>query len=231
MSNPALMASAFMSNPFGFAQAMTEEMNRVFSAFDEGFGAPVGRVGGDTGRGGSAGGAQQAGQVQSQSGQRQNMQRGMQPRGGQLAQWMPQMEVLQRGDQLVVRADLPGLTPDDVQIEIEDGVLTVSGERRQSFEDRQDGFYRTERSYGAFSRSIALPDGVNEEQVQARFEHGVLEITAPLPQQPVSRSRRVQVQSGSGASQSSAQQPQQSAGSTSEQNAQGAADLAGQSPS
>lgn len=263
MSNPALMASAFMSNPFGFAQAMTQEMDRVFSAFDDGFVAPIGRVGGGTGRSVSAGGAEQGAQSQPQSpsGQQQSMQQStqqsMQQRGGQLAQWIPQMEVLQRGDQLVVRADLPGLTPDDVQIEIEDGVLTVSGERRQSFEDRQDGFYRTERSYGAFSRSIALPEGVNEDQVQARFEHGVLEVTAPMPQQPVSRSRRVQVQSGSGASQSSAQQSAQSAGagttqdaaqsggqnaeqssgrstssgSTSAASAQGAADLAGQSPS
>jgi HSP20 family protein len=261
MNNPALMASAFMSNPFGFAQAMTQAMDRVFSAFNDGFGSPIGQVGGGMGRA-AAGGAQQ-GMQQAQQGMQQGVQRGAQQQsaqspsgqqqgfqrsGGQLTQWIPAMEVLQRGDQLVVRADLPGLTPDDVEIEIEDGVLTVSGERRHSFEDRQEGLYRTERSYGAFSRSIALPEGIDEDQVQARFEHGVLEVTVPLPQQSVSRARRVQVQSGSGAGQSSAQQPGQSAGAAPAQGAgqssgqseaqsqaqsstQNAADIAGQSPS
>src|SRR5436305_850953 len=79
--------------------------------------------------------------------------------------WAPQMEVFQRANELVVRADIPGVAPDDVQIDIEDGVLTISGERRQTNEDRQEGFYRSERSYGTFARSIALPEGVDEEQV------------------------------------------------------------------
>lgn len=176
MANPWLMTNAFMSNPFGFAQAMTEEMDRLFSSGADV--SPYGRMesGGQSGR-------------------------SVAPHGGQRrpgGQWMPQVEVRQRGNELVVSADLPGLKPEDVEIEIEDGVLTISGERQQASEDRDQGFFRSERSYGAFTRSIALPDGVDEDQVQARFEHGVLEVTVPLPQQR-QRGRRVQIQAGGGA--------------------------------
>ena len=177
MANPGLMASAFMTNPYAFAQAMSQEMDRLFSAGD--VGSSFGQLGG-------------GGRALASSGSR-----GQQQGGRGLGQWTPQMELFQRGNELVVRADLPGLRPEDVQIEIEDGVLTLSGERRQSNEDRQEGFYRSERSYGAFTRSIPLPEGVDEDKVQARFEHGELEVTVPLPEQR-SRARRVQIQSGRG---------------------------------
>jgi HSP20 family protein len=118
--------------------------------------------------------------------------------------------VFQRGNDMVVRADLPGISPDDVQIDVEDGVLTISGERRNTNEDQQEGFYRSERSYGAFSRSIALPEGVDEDKVNARYEHGVLDVTVPLPQQQHQRGRRVQIQSGAGSG--SSQHAGQSAG-------------------
>lgn len=174
MTNPGLMASAFMSDPFAFAQAMSQEMDRLFDTF------------GGTSQGGRSLSTEGSGRGLLQQGSR-----------GQ-AYWAPQMEVFQRGNDMVVRADLPGLSPDDVQIDVEDGVLTISGERRQTNEDRQEGFYRSERSYGTFSRSIALPEGVDEEQVNARYEHGVLEVTVPIPQQQRQRGRRVQIQSGTG---------------------------------
>lgn len=198
MTNPGLMASAFMSNPFAFAQAMSQEMDRLFDTFG---------TSSQGGRGLSTGSAAQGLQ---QGGQQMGLQGG---RG--LANWAPPMEVFQRGNEIVVRADLPGMAPDDVQIDIEDGVLTISGERRQTNEERQEGFYRSERSYGSFARSIALPEGVDEDQVNARFEHGVLEVTVPLPEQHRQRGRRVQIQSGAGAgsSQSAGQSSgQQSAG-------------------
>jgi HSP20 family protein len=176
MANPWLMTNAFMSNPFGFAQAMSREMDRLFGGYDAGA-AP--------------GGALQGGALQGGA-----LQRGAQPGARGPAHWAPQMELFQRGNELVVRADLPGLTPDDVEIEIDDGVLTISGERRQTAEDRQEGFYRSERSYGSFSRSIPLPEGVDEDAVGARFDHGVLEVTVPMPQSQRSRGRRVQIQSG-----------------------------------
>jgi HSP20 family protein len=175
MTNPGLMASAFMSDPFAFAQVMSQEMDRLFDTF---------------------GGAGQGGRnLSTQGGGRSPQQ------GGRQSYWAPQMEVFQRGNEMVVRADVPGLSPDDVQIDVEDGVLTISGERRQSNEDKQEGFYRSERSYGTFARSIALPEGVDEEQVNARYEHGVLEVTVPIPQQQRQRGRRVQIQSGTGTGQ------------------------------
>jgi HSP20 family protein len=206
------MASAFMSNPFAFAQAMSQEMDRLFEATSSGgIGSPMGHheSGLQAARGmtaSSARGMQQAGMA-----------------GGRgMAHWAPQMEVMQRGNELVISADLPGLTPDDVQLQVEDGMLTISGERRQSGEERQDGFYRSERSYGSFSRSIALPEGVDEDQVNARFEHGVLEVSVPLPQQQRRRGRRVQIQSGGamGAAQSAGQGSQQQNSQGSEANAQ-----------
>jgi HSP20 family protein len=191
MTNPGLMASAFMSDPFAFAQAMSQEMDRLFDTF-----------GGTTqgGRNVMSGGSGRSLQQQGSRGQ---------------SYWTPPMEVFQRGNEMVVRADLPGISPDDVQIDIEDGVLTISGERQNSNEERQEGFYRSERSYGSFARSIALPEGVDEDQVNARYEHGVLEVTVPLPQQQRQRGRRVQVQSGagSGSSQSAGQSSGQQSGS------------------
>ena len=138
--------------------------------------------------------------------------RGLQQQGSRgQSYWTPSMEVFQRGNEMIVRADLPGISPDDVQIDVEDGVLTISGERQNTNEDQpQQGFYRSERSYGAFARSIALPENVDEDQVHARFEHGVLEVTVPLPQQQRQRGRRVQIQSGAGAA--SSQQSGQTSG-------------------
>lgn len=107
--------------------------------------------------------------------------------------WHPKIETFQRDNELVVSADLPGLDPDDVHVDVENGILTISGERRQSHEDSsEDGYYRSERSYGAFSRSITLPDNVDEDKINARFDKGVLEVTMPLPEQR-QRSRRIQV--------------------------------------
>ena len=195
MTNPGLMASAFMSDPFAFAQAMSQEMDRLFDTF---------------------GGTSQGGRNAMTSGS----SRGLQQQGGRAqSYWTPPMEVFQRGNEMVVRADLPGISPDDVQIEVEDGVLTISGERRNNNEDRQEGFYRSERSYGAFARSIALPEGVDEDQVNAHYEHGVLEVTVPLPQQQRQRGRRVQIQSGAGAG--SSQRVGQSAGQSSGQQSSG----------
>jgi HSP20 family protein len=82
----------------------------------------------------------------------------------------------------MVRADLPGLKPDDVRIEVADGALTIEGERRSEMEaEEEGGVYRSERVYGRFSRTIPIPEGADVEHAQARFDEGVLEITVPLP--------------------------------------------------
>ena len=103
-------------------------------------------------------------------------------------EWMPQIEVIQNNGQFTVRADLPGLTKDDVKVEITDDFLTLSGERKEEKEEKREGFYRSERSYGSFYRQIPLPEGAKTENATAAFNKGVLEITIPAPKaEPLTR--------------------------------------------
>jgi HSP20 family protein len=102
--------------------------------------------------------------------------------GGTLRRWMPPMDLVETEDHFVLRADLPGLGEGDVNIELEDRVLTVSGERKAEHESTKEGFHRIERAFGAFSRSLTLPEGVNPEAVEAHFNRGVLEIRVPKPE-------------------------------------------------
>jgi HSP20 family protein len=124
--------------------------------------------------------------------------RGLAPRGiGNLGQsgWSPQIEVSEREGNLVVCADLPGLKKEDIELQITDNALTIRGERRQQSEDNREGFYRSERSYGSFFRSIPLPEGVDAENATASFRDGVLEVSVPMPQR-AERSRRIEIGEG-----------------------------------
>ena len=118
--------------------------------------------------------------------------------------WTPAMDLLETEDQFVLRADLPGLSEEDVNIELEDNVLTVSGERKAEHEEKREGFYRMERAYGAFSRSLTLPKGVDPEAVTAAFDRGVLEVRVPKPEQR--KPRRISISTGEGNS-SGGEQP------------------------
>jgi HSP20 family protein len=109
-------------------------------------------------------------------------------------QWIPAMDLVEREDHFVLRADLPGVREDDVKIELEDTVLTVSGERRTEREDHREGYHRIERATGTFRRSLTLPEGVDAGAITASFETGVLEITIPKPQQR--QPQRVQINLG-----------------------------------
>jgi HSP20 family protein len=113
---------------------------------------------------------------------------------GTLRRWLPPMDLVETANHYVLRADLPGLSDGDVNIQLEDNVLTISGERNTEHEDQQEGYYRLERAFGAFSRSLTLPDGVDPDHVQARFDRGVLEITVPKPEQK--KPRHVQITLG-----------------------------------
>ena len=108
--------------------------------------------------------------------------------------WIPAMDVVETEDHFVLRADLPGLSENDVNIELEDNVLTVSGERKSEHEQRNEGFYRVERSFGAFSRSLTLPEGVAADGIAASFDSGVLEVRIPKPEQH--KPRKVQISLG-----------------------------------
>jgi HSP20 family protein len=97
--------------------------------------------------------------------------------------WIPAMDLLETDDDFVLRADLPGMSESDVNIELEDNILTVSGERKTEHEENREGFYRVERAFGSFSRSLTLPKGINPDAVNASFDRGVLEVRVPKPEQ------------------------------------------------
>ncbi len=153
-------------SPFAFMRRFTEEMDRLFEDFFGGGLAP---------------------RFTSEFAPLAEFRAGV---------WSPQVEVFERDNQLVVRADLPGLTKDDVHVEITDDALIIEGERKQEHEERREGYYRSERSYGRFYREIPLPEGVNAENATATFRNGVLEITMQLPErQP--RGRRIEIKEAS----------------------------------
>jgi HSP20 family protein len=103
--------------------------------------------------------------------------------GGQTRRWVPAMDLLETADHFVLRADLPGMRQEDVAIELEDNVLTISGERKAEHEERQEGYYRVERAFGGFSRSLTLPKGIDASAVGAEFNNGVLEVRIPKPEE------------------------------------------------
>jgi HSP20 family protein len=114
--------------------------------------------------------------------------------GGALRRWLPPMDLVETDDHFILRADLPGLSEEDVTIELEDSVLTVAGERKAEHEDTREGFYRVERSFGEFRRSLTLPEGVDADGITAAFDKGVLEVRIPKPAER--KPRRVAIQVG-----------------------------------
>ena len=94
--------------------------------------------------------------------------------------WMPAIEVKEANGNLVVTAELPGVETKDVKVEVTDEALTIQGERKQEKKEEKEGFYRSERSYGRFYRSIPLPDGARADQIKAEMNNGILEIKVPM---------------------------------------------------
>jgi HSP20 family protein len=107
----------------------------------------------------------------------------------------PQVDIFERGDKLVIRADLPGMTKDDVTVEVTDQAVVIDGERKYEHEENEQGIHRSERSYGRFHREIPLPEGVNTDNATANFKNGVLEVTLDASRANKNR-RRLDVQSG-----------------------------------
>ena len=111
------------------------------------------------------------------------------------AEYAPAADVLENQNEIKVKVDLPGHDPKSVQVKLENGILTIQSERKQERQEQQEGVLRAERSYGAFARSFSLPDTVNPEKVEARFENGVLTITLPKREETKPRAIEVKVQS------------------------------------
>jgi HSP20 family protein len=142
---------------------------------------------------------------------------------GQQLDWIPMIEMDQRDGKLIVRADLPGLDVDDVTVEVDDGVLTIAGERRDEREIEDRGARRTEVRYGRFARSVALPENARPDGIEAVFRNGVLEIKIPMEQQSQSQRRKIDVQSASG-SNGGQRQTSAASGSSSNRSQQTATD-------
>jgi HSP20 family protein len=150
-------------NPFGMMRRFTKDMERLFDDF-EGFRVPG------------------------------FFNREFFPFGTEFKdfEWMPQIEVLQTNGDLMVKAELPGLTKDDVKVELTDEALTISGERKEEKEEKREGFYRSERNYGRFYRQIPLPEGVKTDKANATFRNGVLEVTVPVTKRE-SKARKLEI--------------------------------------
>ena len=112
--------------------------------------------------------------------------------------WNPSVDIFENKDQIVLEAELPGMNPEDVNISIENNVLTIHGERRFEKKDENDNFHRVERSYGSFTRSFTLPPTVSSDNVDANFDNGILRLS--LAKREEAKPRRIEIKAGSGAS-------------------------------
>ena len=108
--------------------------------------------------------------------------------------WRPEIDVFERDNRLVTKIDLPGLKKEDVKVEVTDGHLAISGERKRENEEKGEQFYRCEREYGSFYRAVPLPEGVKLEDVKATFADGVLEVSIPLPAKTEPAVRQVTIE-------------------------------------
>jgi HSP20 family protein len=110
------------------------------------------------------------------------------------AAWSPSLDVFEKDNRLLVKADLPGLKREDVRVQVVEGYLTISGERKHEVEETKENCYRCEREYGSFHRAIPLPEGVNIDNVKATFDNGVLEVSVPLSVVAAAPVRQVAIQ-------------------------------------
>jgi HSP20 family protein len=133
---------------------------------------------------------------------------GLEREGSSGTGWSPAIEVSQREGKYNIHAELPGLDPKDVKVEVENDALVIQGERRSEQEENKGGVQRSERQYGLFYRSIPLPEGAKVDQAKAQFHNGVLEVTIPVPEQQSNR-RSIPVE-GASEGQNVASKPPQS---------------------
>lgn len=107
--------------------------------------------------------------------------------------WAPRMDVFEKDGQLVVKAEVPGVSKDDIRITVQDGDLVIEGERKSESEVKEDAYYRLERSYGSFYRRLALPTGVNPDAITAEYKDGVLEVRIPKAETPEPAAKRIPI--------------------------------------
>jgi HSP20 family protein len=184
---------AYGGGPFSVMRRISDEMDRLFEGFGFGRGA---LGGGDPGWPGAL-----------TSGSEQ---------GASL--WSPHLEMFERDGKLIVTADLPGVKKEDVKVEVDQDAITLQGQRRHEQASRQQGYYRSERSYGSFYRTIPLPEGADPSTASATFRDGVLEIALQAPPKRAgSRSLEIRDDQGLGAAGSSVGESSQKPGGQQQQ--------------
>jgi HSP20 family protein len=168
-ASPAAPA-AWPGSPFEFMRRFAEEMEHLFEDFGFGWRVPRALTRG-----------------------RELLRREM---GLIPAEWSPRIDIQQKEGKLLVRADLPGLSKDDVKVEVGDDTLTIQGERKQEKKEERAGYSYSECSYGSFYRAIPLPEGADASKASAEFRNGVLEVIMPAASPPESKTRRLEVRDG-----------------------------------
>lgn len=118
-----------------------------------------------------------------------------QPRDGATAAWIPPVDIFEEGEAIRIVAEIPGVSPGDVKLSVENNVLTIQGTKQQVAEERTDRVHRYERTYGSFERSFTLPGSVDANKINATYEHGVLTVTLPKVERAKPRQIEVQVAS------------------------------------
>lgn len=113
------------------------------------------------------------------------------PERWESVEWMPAVDVSETENEIIVKADLPGVKPEDIEISLSENILTIKGEKKREEEEKKENFYRVERYYGSFMRSISLPCDIDEEKIQATYKDGVLKIV--LPKKPEEKKRVIKV--------------------------------------
>jgi HSP20 family protein len=126
------------------------------------------------------------------------------PTGDRATSWSPEVDVFEKDNRLFTRIDLPGMKKEDVKVEVTDGHLEISGERKSEVEEKKGEYYRCERAYGSFYRAVPLPDGVNLEDITATFADGVLEVSVPLAKAVAAVPRKVEIKEPAAAAKSAA---------------------------
>ncbi len=161
--SPRWSRAGGFTSPFELMNRMSEEMDQMFDRMLGGFGLPS-----------------------------RSWSRGV-PVIGREGTWTPRVEAFQQGDRFVVRADLPGMKKEDVQVELTDEALTIRGERHDEHEEQREGYFHSEREYGQFYRAIPLPAGVISESAQASFRNGVLEVSMQAAPSEANRGRKLEI--------------------------------------
>lgn len=110
---------------------------------------------------------------------------------GEMAAWSPSMNVYEKDDQIVMEAELPGLKKEDIEVSVQDNMLRVSGKRNAEKEIKEENYYRHERRYGAFSRSVSLPSSVDSTKINANYQDGVLKVTIPKAEE--AKAKRIEI--------------------------------------